>query len=112
MEQVINGVEEALGIIKKVKQVANGIRKNNHQCRRLANHFEIVGSSLCYWKEVCSSTLTNDEEIFPFPTAAFHDLLVVLKRGEALVLQYSQQHWLTRLLTRAENHEGFEDIHR
>ncbi len=22
------------------------------------------------------------------------------------------QHWLTRLLTRADNHEGFEDIHR
>jgi len=54
----------------------------------------------------------NDEEIFPFPTATFNDLLVVLKRGEALVLQYNEQHWLTRLLTRADNHEGFEDIHR
>jgi tRNA A-37 threonylcarbamoyl transferase component Bud32 len=71
-----------------------------------------VGNSLCYWKEVCRSTLTNAEEIFPFPTAAINDLLVVLKRGEALVLQYNEQHWLTRLLTRAGNHEGFEDIHR
>jgi hypothetical protein len=112
MEQEINGVEEALGIIEKVNEVANGIWINNHQCRRLANHFETVGKSLCYWREVCSSTLTNDEEIFPFPTAAFNDLLVVLKRGEALVLQYNEQHWLTRLLTRADNHEGFEDIHR
>ncbi|CAK9865971.1 unnamed protein product [Sphagnum jensenii] len=112
MDQVINRVEEALGIIQKVKEVANGIRINNHQCRRLANHFETVGNSLCYWREVCRSTLTNDEEIFPFPTAAFNDLLVVLKRGEALVLQYREQHWLTRLLTRADNHEGFEDIHR
>jgi serine/threonine protein kinase len=112
MEQVINQVEEALGIIEKVKEVANGIRINNHQSRRLANHFETVGNSLCYWREVCKSTLTNDEEIFPFPTAAFNDLLVVLKRGEALVLQYNEKHWLTRLLTRADNHEGFEDIHR
>jgi len=61
---------------------------------------------------VWRSTLRNDEEIFPFPTATFNDLLVVLKRGEALVLQYNEQHWLTRLLTRADNHEGFEDIHR
>jgi hypothetical protein len=90
MEQVINRVEEALGIIEKVKEVSNGIRINNHQCRRLANHFQTVGNSLCYWKEVWS-TLTNDEEIFPFPTAAFNDLLVVLKRGEALVLQYNEQ---------------------
>jgi serine/threonine protein kinase len=112
MEQVINRVEEALGIIEKVKEVANGIWINNHQCRKLANHFETVGSSLCYWREVCRSTLTNDEEIFPFPTSAFNDLLVVLKRGKALVLQYNEQHWLTRLLTRADNHEGFEDIHR
>jgi serine/threonine protein kinase len=112
MEQVINRVEEALGIIEKVKEVANGIRINNHQCRRLANHFEIVGNSLCYCREVCKSTLTNDEENFPFPTAAFNDLLVVLKRGEALVLQYNEQHWLTRLLIRADNHERFEDIHR
>jgi len=112
MEQVINRVEEALGIIEKVKEVANGIWINNHQCRRLANHFETMGSSLCYWREVCRSTLTNDEEIFPFPTEAFNDLLVVLKGGEALVLQYNEQHWLTRLLTRAENHEGFKDIHK
>jgi hypothetical protein len=112
MEHVINGVEEALGIIEKVKVTANGIWINNHQCRRLANHFETVGNSLCYWREVCRSTLTNDEEIFPFPTEAFNHLLVVLKRGEALVLQYNEQHWLTRLLTRADNHEGFEDIHR
>jgi hypothetical protein len=112
MEQVINRVEEALGIIEKVKEVANGIRINNHQCRRLANHFETVGNLLCYWREVWRSILTNDEEIFPFPTTAFNDLLVVLKRGEALVLQYIEQHWLTRLLTRADNHEGFEDIHR
>jgi serine/threonine protein kinase len=112
MEQVINGVEEALGIIEKVKEVANGIRINNHQCRRLANHFETVGSSLCYWREVWRCTMTNDEENFSFPTAAFNDLLVVLKRGQALVLQYNEQHWLTRLLTRADNREGFEDIHR
>ncbi|CAK9226227.1 unnamed protein product [Sphagnum troendelagicum] len=112
MEQVINRVEEALGIIEKVKEVANGIRINNHQCTRLANHFETVGNSLRCWREVCRSTLTNDEEIFPFPTAAFNGLLVVLKRGKALVLQYNKKHWLTRLLTRADNHEGFEDIHR
>jgi serine/threonine protein kinase len=112
MEQVINQVEEALGIIEKVKEVANGIRINNHQCRSLANQFETVGNLLRCWREVCRSTLTNDEEIFPFPTAAFNDLLVVLKRGKALVLQYNEKHWLTRLLTRADNHEGFEDIHR
>ncbi len=108
---------QALSIIDKVTKLQVDVRINSQQCKRLVDRFEYIGQSITKWDSIHSAG--GDEQ----PLQAwdggevqvsrnFDQLLVVLKKGEALVVECSGQDLRTKVFLNTDNRHAFEEIHR
>lgn len=84
-------------IVARVTRTSSSVKINEHQCKRLAQVYEEIGSHLSL-KRVKSSV-------------SMEPLLKVMEAGELLVSQCAGPDWFQIALVNAENEEAFEELH-
>jgi len=90
-------MEAAMEMVARVTRTSSSVKINEHQCKRLAQVYEEIGTHLSQ-KRIESSV--NMEP-----------LLKVMEAGELLVSQCAGPDWFQTALVNAENKEAFEELH-
>ncbi|CAK9190239.1 unnamed protein product [Sphagnum troendelagicum] len=108
---------QALSIIDKVTKLQVDVRINSQQCKRLVDCFEYVGQLITKWDSLQSGG-GGEQPLQAWDggevqvSRNFDQLLVVLKKGEALVMECSGQDLRTKVFLNTDNRHAFEEIHR
>ncbi|CAK9191814.1 unnamed protein product [Sphagnum troendelagicum] len=108
---------QALSIIDKVTKLQVDVRINSQQCKRLVDRFEYIGQLITKWDSIHSAG-GDEQPLWAWDggevqvSRNFDQLLVVLKKGEALVMECSGQDLRTKVFLNTDNRHAFEEIHR
>ncbi|KAG0582630.1 hypothetical protein KC19_3G073700 [Ceratodon purpureus] len=115
-EELICQVSQALQVIDNVCNISSTVWVNKHQCKRMADRFSAIGNelkALGFDKGdfVCEKSLSNggsSKGILP----AIDKLLVILQRGEALILYFREWEGIIRVVSGPDCRSGeFKEIH-
>jgi tRNA A-37 threonylcarbamoyl transferase component Bud32 len=98
----------ALDTIKSVEKSLTAVIFNQHQCRRLVDLYSRVGMVLTYLCQSANSSTDDDDH------SLLSSLLVTvsaLQKGRILIMSYTSNNWVGRLLTTDVNQDSFEAIY-
>ena len=109
-KKMASSLKNALEIIKHVRDMANDVCFNKHQCTRLAERFGEIGKALRQQDNIINTVDVSDTNLLG--SLEFDHVLALLRKGEALVASYRDRRTaIPTILGRVDNPEAFKEIH-
>ena len=105
-----SSLKDALEVIKRVRDMANDVCFNKHQCTRLAERFGEIGKALRQQDNINNLVDVSDTNLLG--SLEFDHVLALLRKGEALVASYRDRRTaIPTILGRVDNPEAFKEMH-